>query len=151
MIALRRLRPEDLPAVVEVLAHWSMAPVAPSTACPVVERTALDPDTTFVALDGDCVVGVGSFWVRGDGWGETAVLAVHPDWLRRGIGGRLQAARLEELKRCGVARVRTEADRPEAIDWYVRRFGYRVAGTAPKKHPFSLVEVDRWTVLELEL
>jgi predicted N-acetyltransferase YhbS len=151
MIALRRLRPEDLPAVVEVLAHWNMAPVAPSPACPVVERTALDPDTAFVALDGDRVVGVGSFWVRGDGWGETAVLAVHPQWLRQGIGGRLQAARMEEMKRRGVARVRTEADRPEAIDWYVRRFGYRATGTVPKKHPFSLVGVDRWTVLELEL
>ena len=151
MIALRRLRAEDLPAVIEVLAHWNMAPVAPSPACPVVERTALEPDIAFAALDGDRVVGVGSFWVRGDGWGETAVLAVHPDWQRRGIGGRLQSARLEDMKRSGVSRVRTEADRPEAIAWYQRRFGYRIAGTAPKKHAFSLAGVDHWTVLELEL
>lgn len=150
-IVLRKLRPEDLPDVIALLAHWNMAPVAPDAARPVVERTALEPDTAFVALAGDQVVGVGSFRLRGDGWGETAVLAVHPDWQRRGIGGRLQAARLQEMKRHGVTRVRTEADRPEAIDWYRRNFGYRVAGTVPKKHAFSLADVDRWTVLELDL
>jgi len=111
----RRLQPGDLPEIVAMLAHWNMAPVAPSPACPVVERTALDPDTAFVALDGDRVIGVGSFWLRGDGWGETAVLAVHPACLRRGIGGRLQAARLEEMRRRGVRQVRTEADRPETM------------------------------------
>ena len=51
----------------------------------------------------------------------------------------------------GVKRVRTETDRPETIRWYVERFGYRIVGSNPKKHDFSLPEVDTWTVLELEL
>jgi N-acetylglutamate synthase-like GNAT family acetyltransferase len=30
-------------------------------------------------------------------------------------------------------------------------FGYRIVGTNPKKHAFSLPNVDVWTVLELDL
>jgi hypothetical protein len=55
------------------------------------------------------------------------------------------------MRRRGVRRVRTETDRPATVRWYVRRFGYRVVGTNPKKHAFSLPDVDVWTVLELEL
>jgi hypothetical protein len=47
--------------------------------------------------------------------------------------------------------VRTETDRPATVRWYVRRFGYRVVGTNPKKHAFSLPDVAVWTVLELDL
>jgi len=31
------------------------------------------------------------------------------------------------------------------------RFGYRVVGTVPKKHVFSLPDVSHWTLLELDL
>ena len=41
--------------------------------------------------------------------------------------------------------------RPETIRWYVERFGYRIVGSNPKKHDFSLPGVDSWTVLELDL
>lgn len=150
-IVFRRLRREELPEVVAILAHWNMAPVAPSAACPTVERTDLGPSSAFVAVDGERVVGVASYWLRGGGWGETALLAVHPEWLRQGIGGRLHAARVEEMKRLGATRVRTETDRPEVIAWYQRRFGCRIAGIVPKKHAFSLPDVNHWTVLEQDL
>jgi len=147
-VEIRAYRSADLPAVLSILSHWNMAP---RRDLPNPERTALEPGSAFVAVAGDAVVGIGSYWLREDGWGETAILAVHPDWLRQGVGSRLQAARLQALKRLGVTRVRTEADRQETIEWYQRRFGYRVAGTSPKKHPFSLPELDSWTVLELDL
>ena len=44
-----------------------------------------------------------------------------------------------------------KTDRPETIDWYVRHFGYQISGTHPKKHTFSLPDVDEWTILELDL
>jgi hypothetical protein len=47
--------------------------------------------------------------------------------------------------------VRTETDRPDTVRWYVKRFGYRIVGTTPKKHAFSREDVDYWTVLELDL
>ncbi|MPM97535.1 hypothetical protein SDC9_144709 [bioreactor metagenome] len=55
------------------------------------------------------------------------------------------------MRRRGIRRVRTEADRPETIHWYVDRFGYRIVGTAKKRHPFSRLDRDAWTVLELDL
>jgi hypothetical protein len=59
--------------------------------------------------------------------------------------------RLAELRAHGVERVRTESDRSAIVDWYVRKYGYRVVGTARKKHSFGLENVDHWTVLELDL
>ncbi len=55
------------------------------------------------------------------------------------------------MRRRGVRRVRTETDRPATVRWYVRRFGYRIVGTNPKKHVFSRPDVDHWTVLNLDL
>jgi predicted N-acetyltransferase YhbS len=117
----------------------------------VPEPTGLGPEHTFVALAEGRVVGVASFILHTGQRAETASFAVDPAWRRRGIGERLQRARLAELRALGVRHVRTEADRPEAIDFYVRKFGYKVTGTAPKKHDFSLPEVREWTVLTLEL
>jgi len=55
------------------------------------------------------------------------------------------------MKSRGIRQVLTETDRPEVVQWYVRKFGYRIAGTRRKKHAFSLPGVDHWTVLELSL
>jgi uncharacterized protein with GYD domain len=55
------------------------------------------------------------------------------------------------MRERGIRTVRTETDRPETVRWYVERFGYRIVGTNPKKHAFSLAGVDYWTVLELDL
>ena len=50
-----------------------------------------------------------------------------------------------------MKRLRTETDRAETVDWYIRKFGYRKVGVNPKKHNFSLSDVDEWVVLELDL
>lgn len=74
-----------------------------------------------------------------------------PAYKGKGIGYRLQMARIEEMKSRGFQTLRTETDRPETIHWYIEKFGYRKVGVNPKKHEFSLPEVDYWTVLELDL
>jgi N-acetylglutamate synthase-like GNAT family acetyltransferase len=150
-VEIRRMRTPDLDAVTAILALYHMAPVAPGPQVPDPERTGLDLDRTFVAVAGGGIVGVASFIVLGEGWAETASLAVHPDWRGKGVGERLQRARLAEMKALGIRHVRTEADRPETIAWYVRKFGYRIVGTAPKKHAFSLPDVASWTLLTLDL
>jgi len=150
-IEIRQMCPQDLPRVIGILAHWSMAPVAPGAACPVPETTGLEPDHTLVAIVGGEIVGVASYVLLGAARAETASLALDPAWRGQGIGERLQRERLAALKALGIRHVRTEADRPETIAWYLRKFGYRIAGTAPKKHAFSLKDVPDWTVLELEL
>lgn len=148
---IRKMKQHELARAVEILSCWNMAPVAPSAACPEPEETGLGIGSTFVAIVEGSIVGVSSYVLRGDGWAETASLAVDPAWRGKGVGESLQRARIEELKTLGIRHVKTEADRPESIAWYLRKFGYRIAGTAPKKHKFGLEDVPHWTVLVLDL
>ena len=147
-IRIREMRPADVEDATAILDHWNMAPVADDLDA---ERSTIRVENSFVAVDDGDVVGVASFIVHDDELAETASLAVHPDYRGRGIGYRLQVARLRELRERGIRRVRTETDRPETIEWYVDRFGYERVGTNPKKHAFSLPDVDEWTVLRLDL
>jgi predicted N-acetyltransferase YhbS len=135
-----------------LLETWNIAPRPPSADQPEVERIGLDVANSFVAECNGRIVGVCSYILMNEeGWAETASLAVDPSIRGRHVGFKLQQARLEEMYTRGVRKVRTEADRPDAIRWYVERFGYRIVGSNPKKHDFSLSHVDTWTVLELDL
>lgn len=150
-VLIRKIRVDDLGPAMALLSKWNMAPVQASAEVIQPERDHLEMDNTFVACLGDKVVGVAS-WLRIDNLrAETASLAVAPEVIGCGIGYKLQEARLAEMRSKGIRHLRTEADRPEVIRWYVSKFGYRITGINPKKHVFSLAERDHWTVLELEL
>ena len=151
VVSVRKMRQDDLPGALRVLGMWNMAPRPPSAEIPDPERSTIEIANAFVAEAGGRIVGTCSYFLLGDGWAETASLAVEPEPRFAGIGVLLQQARLDEMRRRGVRRVRTETDRPATIRWYVGRFGYRIVGTNPKKHAFSLPDVDHWTVLELDL
>jgi len=145
------MRPDDLAGALQILSLWNMAPLAPSAEVPDPERTSIEIANAFVAEAEGRIVGTCSYFILDDGWAETASLAVDPAPRFAGIGVSLQQARLDEMRRRGVRRVRTETDRPATVRWYVRRFGYRIVGTSPKKHAFGLPDVDHWTVLNLDL
>ncbi len=147
-VIIRPMRESDVPAAMAVLEKWNMAP---RPGDPDAERTDLVIDQSFVAERGERVVGTASYLMLGGDVGETASLAVDPECRGLGLGYRLQAARLRAMWRRGVRWVRTETDRPETIRWYMDKFGYRQVGTNPKKHEFSLPEIDQWVVLELDL
>lgn len=150
-IEIRKMEPQDMNTALALLDDWSMAPLSPTPEIPDPERTALNIENSFVALDDGKLVGVASYIILGADTAETASLAVAKECRGLGVGYLLQKARLEEMKRKGIRTVRTETDRPETIDWYVRKFGYRIVGANKKKHSFSLPDVDFWTVLELDL
>ena len=150
-VVVRKMRPEDVPGALRVLAQWNMAPRVPSAEVPNSERTSMDNGNAFVAEAGGRIVGTCSYFLVGDGWAETASLAVDPEPRFAGVGVLLQQARLDEMRGRGVRRVRTETDRPATVRWYVRRFGYRTVGTDPKTDASGLPDVDHWTVLELDL
>jgi len=151
-VVIRKMRQQDMDAAMDLLQIWNMAPRPPSDDEPEVERSALDVTNSFVAeLDGR-IVGVCSYiFMDEEGWAETASLAVDKSLLKNGVGFRLQQARLDEMRARGIRKVRSESDRSETIQWYVKCFGYRVVGSNPKKHNFSLPHVDSWTILELDL
>lgn len=150
-IVLREMRPEDLDRVTAILAHWRLAPVAASPDVPEPEVRSIPVATTLVALRDGTIIGIGSYVLTGERRADTLLLAVDPACRGEGVGNRLQTARLERMKALGIETVVTESDRPETIDWYVRRFGYRVAGTRPKRHPFGFEGAADWTILELDL
>ncbi len=147
-ITIRKMALGDLNDVLSLLAKWNMAP---RPDLENAERDSIEIDHAFVALDGDAIVGTASYLALSESVAETASLAVEPAYKGKGVGYRLQMARIEEMKGRGFRTLRTETDRPETINWYIEKFGYRKVGTNPKKHTFSLPNVDYWTVLELDL
>lgn len=147
-VQIRKMRETDIEPAMAILDEWDMAPDMDREGA---ERSELRVESSFVAEDGDTVVGVASYIVHTNTLAETASMAVDPDYRGEGIGYRLQVARLEEMRSQGIETVRTETDRPRTIEWYVEKFGYEQVGTNPKKHDFSLSDVDEWTVLELDL
>lgn len=150
-IEIRKMREDDLNDALALLAEWNMAPRAPTAETPDPERTTLNVDNSFVAMHNGNLVGVASYIVLSAETAETASLAVAKACRGLGVGYLLQQARLEEMRHKGIKILQTETDRPETIDWYVKKFGYRIVGTHQKKHGFSLPDVDHWTVLELDL
>ena len=150
-IAIRKMIEDDLPSVMVILRGWNMAPRAASDEMPDPERSGIDVGNGFVATDGGRVIGTCSYIVLSPTLVETASLAVKPAYRGKDVGYRLHVARLDEIHSRGFKKVQTETDRPEMVAWCKRKFGYRKVGTAPKKHAFSLPNVDRWTVLELDL
>ena len=147
-VIVRPMMPEDLPAATAVLAKWNMAP---RPDLEDAERSGIDVSNSFVAERDGEILGMASYLMLGPDTAETASLAVDPASRGLGLGYQLQVARLEAMWRRGVRRVRTETDRPATIDWYLEKFGYELVGTNPKKHTFSLPDVDEWAVLELDL
>ncbi|MSO40856.1 MAG: GNAT family N-acetyltransferase [Solirubrobacterales bacterium] len=118
---------------------------------PSPEMGELDPDRFVVARIGGEIVGAAGYAIPEPGCGKTTLLAVHPEHGGLGIGAKLQERRLEAMHEHGARTVTTNADRPETIEWYKRRFGYREVGSVEKLHEFGDPEVERWTTLELDL
>lgn len=125
--------------------------MAPDSDRENAERSEIVVENAFVAVVDGEIVGTAGWFALSDDVAETASLAVDPAYRGLGIGYRLQSARLDAMRERGFERVRTETDRPATIRWYIEKFGYRKIGTNPKKHAFSLPDVDEWTVLELDL
>jgi N-acetylglutamate synthase-like GNAT family acetyltransferase len=145
------MRPADLAGAVRVLTQWNMAPILPSPQVPSPERASISLENSFVAELGGEIVGVASYIVHTPELAETASHAVDQRYRGKGVGYLLQQARLREMKEKGIRMVRTETDRRETVEWLVGKFGFTIVGTNRKKHSFSVVGIDYWTVLELDL
>ena len=150
-ITIRKMIGADLDQALVILAKWNLAPITPSKEIPNPERSGLDISKSFVAENGNKIIGICSYILLMETTAEAASFAVDPAYKGMGIGSMLQIARLEEMKEIGVTKVRSETDSPQIIQWYTKKIGYRIIGKNPKKHAFSNPAIDEWTVLELDL
>ena len=106
-IIVRKMRVDDLDAALHILGEWNMAPTAPSPEVQDPERSELNIQNAFVALQDGKVVGVCSYIIHGPQLAETASLAVSPSCRGLGVGDQLQQARMRELKSLGIKTLRT--------------------------------------------
>lgn len=140
-----RARPGDREAILEVMRTVNMHHI------PSPEMKGLDLERFFVALVNGRVVGAAGYKLLGPGRGKTTLLGVVPEFRGAGIGAALQDERLGEMHRLGVRIVTTNADRPQTVAWYKRRYGYRPVGRLKKLHEFGDPSASHWTTLELDL
>jgi N-acetylglutamate synthase-like GNAT family acetyltransferase len=105
----------------------------------------------FIAVSGEKIVGVGGYRILDADTAKTTLLAVDPAWRGRGIGTRLQTARLEVMKAAGVKRIYTNTDDEAVIAWLERRHGFRRSGELiAKLRPFGRADRDHWVNLVWE-
>ncbi|MCW8841110.1 MAG: GNAT family N-acetyltransferase [Gammaproteobacteria bacterium] len=142
---IEKANADDYQAILRVMEPWNMHHV------PSPEMESLNLNNFYVARIGEAVVGAGGYRILSPEHGKTTLLGIIPEFSGLGIGKALQVARLEAMYRAGVKRVTTNADRPDTILWYKKHFGYREVGSLTKVAPFSLVDVDHWTTLEMDL
>lgn len=118
---------------------------------PSPEMPSFDLERCFVAEVEGAIVGVAGYDVLPDGRGKTTLMAVDPAYRGTGIGHRLQQLRVRVLRELGCDVVVTNADLPETIAWYKRKFGYREVGRVEKLHEFGAPDIKAWTTLEAKL
>ncbi|NOZ22579.1 MAG: GNAT family N-acetyltransferase [Planctomycetes bacterium] len=144
-ITIEPAREQDIPAMMELLEFANMHYI------PSEEMADLDWRCYFVARDSDRMAGLSGYKILSPTEGKTQLMVVHPDCRGRGIGIKLQTARLEAMAARGVKTVITNADLPATIAWYKKHFGYREIGRLKKVHEFGDPTIRWWTTLEMDL
>ncbi len=142
---IREAKREDIPGILAVMEPFNMHRV------PSPEMEELDAGCFYTAWFDGKLVGAAGYKVLGPTLAKTTLLAVLPEYSGFGIGTALQHRRMEKLRDLGISTLRTNADRPETIIWYKKKFGYREIGKLKKVSSFGLDSVDSWTTLETDL
>ncbi len=147
MYSIRPARKEDYAAMLRVLETVNMHYV------PSEEMAELAWQQCFVAerTSDREIVGMSGWTMIAGNAAKTTLMAVLPECRGYNVGHMLQTVRMVAAYYCGATRMITNADRPETIDWYKRKFGYQEIGTLPKVHEFGRIDVPEWTTLETSL
>lgn len=144
-IRMRYARSSDIENIINVLAKYNMHHI------PSPEMPELDYRFFFVAEDSDKLVGAAGYKIISPEKAKTTLMAVLPEYRGSGIGEKLQLIRMQAAKSLGCEILITNADRPETINWYKKKFAYKEVGRLKKLHSFGLDDVDEWTTLETDL
>jgi len=134
-----------MPNILHVLAKYNMHHV------PSPEMPELDHRFFYLAEDGAKLVGAAGYKVVSPEKAKTTLMAVLPEYRGYGIGEQLQLKRMQAARSLGCETMITNADRPETINWYKKKFGYKEVGKLKKLHSFGREDIDEWTTLETDL
>lgn len=147
MYAVRPARKDDYQNMLKVLETANMHYV------PSDEMPELDWKQCFVAerCSDKKIVGMSGWVMKGTDAAKTTLMAVLPECRGYNVGHMLQTIRMVAAYYSGAKVMVTNADRPNTIDWYKRKFGYKEIGRLQKIHEFGRPDVSEWTTLETDL
>jgi len=142
---IRKASESDRVDILRIMEHWNMHHV------PSEEMPDLDISCFFIAEQKGRVVGASGYKILSPTEGKTTLLGVDPHINGKGIGRKLQLARMKAMYDMGVESLITNADRPRTISWYKVFFDYEEIGSIPKVHSFGDDSVSHWTTLKTNL
>jgi uncharacterized protein (DUF849 family)/N-acetylglutamate synthase-like GNAT family acetyltransferase len=142
---MRFARQSDVSSIISLMEKYNMHHI------PSPEMGSLDAKFFLVAEYKKKIIGAAGFTFLSSDIGKSTLMAVHPDFLNKGIGKKLQETRMEILAGFGCTKMITNADRPETIKWYKKHFNYKEVDKLPKIHPFGHKDIHEWTTLETNL
>lgn len=144
-VSIEPAKAEDIPEILGIMKTANMHII------PSPEMPELDWKCFFVAKSEGEIVGAAGYKILSPSEAKTTLMAVHPDYRRLGIGGKLQERRMLALSEQGIKVLITNADLPETIKWYEKYFGYKEIGKLKKMHEFGQPEIDEWTTLQTNI
>ncbi len=144
-VRIRKAEERDRFDILRIMEHWNMHHV------PSEEMPDLDISCFFIAEQEGRVVGASGYKLLSLTEGKTTLLGVDPHINGKGIGRKLQLARMKAMYDKGVESLITNADRPRTISWYKELFDYEEIGSLPKVHSFGDDSVSHWTTLKTNL
>jgi ribosomal-protein-alanine N-acetyltransferase len=120
------MRPEDIPAVLEIERGSFSTPWPPEAFTQELSHNRMA--RYLVARQGGAVVGYAGVWLMVDE-AHITTFAVHPDWRRQGVGRRLMHALLLVATELGAARMTLEVRVSNvAAQSLYRAHGFEIAG-----------------------
>lgn len=138
-LSIRRMNPEDLPAVLEIERRSMTLPWSERAYRAELRAPYSRP---WVAEAEGRLVGVLVLWKIADE-AHIATLAVHPDFRRRGIAAEMLRFALDEAEKEGAATALLEVRAGnEAAQALYRRFGFQVVGV--RKNYYEDNGEDAW-------
>lgn len=144
-VLIRKATEADRVDILRIMEHWNMHHV------PSEEMPELDISCFFIAEQEGRVVGASGYKILSTKEGKTTLLGVDPHINGKGIGRKLQLARMKAMYEQGAESLITNADRPRTISWYKELFAYEEIGSIPKVHSFGDDSVSHWTTLKTNL
>jgi N-acetylglutamate synthase-like GNAT family acetyltransferase len=102
-----------------------------------------------VAIEDGRIVGFSHYKHMKKDTAKTTLLTVLPKYRRNGLGENLQLARMKEAYKKGYKKLITFCETPATVDWYIKRFNYKILRTEQvchRLHFFQLKDQIIWGV-----